>query len=298
MSIRGTTVLYGIIGNPVAHSLSPLFQNAFLQQRRIDAVYLPFPVGERSRLPEALAGLHACGVAGLNVTVPYKEEAARLVDCDADAAAIGAVNTLRRTEQGWQGCNTDWIGIRRVIEALLDDPQDAELLLFGAGGTARAVLQAALRLGIPRIRLCNRTFARARALADGAAGRPTAIRPIAWRQEEVGQACRRAHLIINTTTLGLKGDAGFPFILPPCDTAPPGAAFDAVYSPTGETPFTKAAADGGRRTVDGLPLLIAQGVAAFYYWHDMQLNPQQALEETCRALGRTAPRMRGWEMDS
>ncbi|MDQ6963901.1 MAG: shikimate dehydrogenase [Mariprofundales bacterium] len=296
MEIRGTTTLYGIVGQPVAHSLSPLFQNWFLNQHHIDAAYLPLPVDRSTNIARALTGLHSCGIAGLNVTVPYKELVARVVTCDSDALAIGAVNTVRRTSDGWQGCNTDHIGIQQVVIALLKSTEGCEIVLFGAGGTARAVLHGCNQLGIKRIWLCNRTQQRAEELALHAEREhyQTTITPIQWQQQEVDTACQRAALIINTTTIGLHNRDPFPFTLPPWSGADHGAAIDAVYSDDGSTSFTTMAASHNRRTLDGLPLLIAQGAASFYYWHQLSIDRQQALDYICQKLQRPPSTMNGW----
>jgi len=296
MKIRGTTAIYGIIGQPVAHSLSPLFQNWFLRQHQLDAAYLPLPVDDAVNIPTALAGLHSCGVAGFNVTVPYKEVVAKAVDCDDDALAIGAINTVRRTTHGWQACNTDHIGIQQVLAALLDTTETNEVVLFGAGGTARAVLHGCNQIGIKRIWLCNRTASRADALARHAQAEhyQTIVTPIAWDQHAVNSACQRAAVIINTTTVGLHNRDPFPFDLPTWNGTRSGAAFDAVYQPDGITSFTTAATTKGRHAIDGLPLLIAQGVASFYYWHQLSVDRQQALDYMCQQLQRTPCILNGW----
>jgi len=299
MSIQGSTSIYGIIGQPVAHSLSPLFQNWFLNQHGINAAYLPFPVNDAAQIPVVLEGLHGCGVSGFNVTVPYKETVATQVDCDDDARAIGAINTARRTENGWEATNTDHIGIQHVLTSLLGDHEPGEVLLFGAGGTARAVLHACNQMGMARIWLCNRTASRAETLADEAKKQryATTIAPIAWSQEAVTIACQRSMIVINTTTIGLHDQGAFPFALPPPHGIENGTAFDAVYRPDGCTSFIAAASMNGRYAIDGLPLLIAQGVASFYYWHQLSVNRQRALDYMCHQLHRKPCRMHNWGGD-
>ncbi len=299
MQIRGTTAIYGIIGHPVTHSLSPLFQNWFLERHGIDAAYLPLPVADATHLPTVLAGLHGCGVEGFNVTVPHKERVAALVECDRDARIIGAVNTVRRTAGGWQATNTDHVGIQQVLTALTSSPRQQEVTLFGAGGTARAVLHACDQIGIRRVWLCNRTLARAERLVETAEAHDyqTVVTTIDWDQQAVTRACQRSAIIINTTTIGLHDHAPFPFALPPCAEGDGNAAFDAVYRPDGVTSFTSAAANQGRRAIDGLPLLIAQGVAAFYYWHHLSMNRQQAMDYICHQLKRPPCQMNDWGGD-
>ena len=147
-AISGATRVYGIIGHPVAHSLSPLFQAEFFRQFSIDGVYVPFPV-EPARLEAALDGLAAVGVVGFNVTVPHKEAVYALLGGDADAEAIGAVNTVRRDDAGWAATNTDWLGFAGVLEGLGVDAGKGAALVFGAGGTARAAVHALAKAGTP-----------------------------------------------------------------------------------------------------------------------------------------------------
>ncbi|MDQ6950477.1 MAG: shikimate dehydrogenase [Mariprofundales bacterium] len=296
MQIQASTRIYGIIGHPVAHSLSPLFQNDFLHQHAINGCYVAFPV-EPTALTEALAGLWACGVTGINITVPHKELTLPLVAADDDARAIGAVNTLRRGDCGWQATNTDWIGLRQVIEALAPHQQPRSVLLFGAGGTARAVLHACHALNIPHLSICNRTTSRAEALSKHAKqqGYAMEITVLPWQQSSVDHGCMQSELLINTTTLGLHNGAPFPFSLPATKGEYPGVAIDAVYQPDGITPFVRAATQQKRAAIDGLPMLIAQGAASFYYWHALRPSRQQALASVCNHLHRQPLHMHGWE---
>ena len=191
MKIDGMTTTYGIIGWPVKHSLSPLFQTRFLDQNSINAVYLPFAVPPEL-LSQAVEGLWALGVQGFNVTVPHKERIFQMVEADDDACRIGAVNTVRRGKNGWQATNTDWRGFKAVIEGL-------------------------------------------------------------------------------------------------------GIAIDAVYRPDGKTAFSEATHDAGRLCVDGLPMLIAQGAAAFTWWHGCDIpNCNQTLIQMQTSLGRKITGLPGW----
>lgn len=140
MMINGKTVLYGIIGNPVAHSLSPAMQNAALADRNINGVYLPFP---SPNIEEAVIGIRGLGVQGASVTIPHKERVmAYLDEIDPVAKRIGAVNTImvKDNKQGKRliGLNTDWLGATRALEQKMS-LDGAEVVLLGAGGSARAI---------------------------------------------------------------------------------------------------------------------------------------------------------------
>ncbi len=259
--IHGKTSLYGIIGDPVSHSLSPLFQNYFLEQAKQDAIYTPFHV-----LPDtlnlALLGLHASHIQGLNITVPHKETALALVNADNDARMIGAVNTIKRTENEWLATNTDWQGFAAVLQGVEAD-LSAPVLLFGAGGTAKAVIHALVQQGVQKIYICNRSSQRVEQLIHQTKKSYTIeIIELSWQQEDVSKTCKECNTIINTTSIGLQQNDTFPFTI-----TGKGVAIDAVYKPSGNTAFTLAATAGGYITTDGLPMLIAQGVASFAFWH-------------------------------
>jgi len=263
MKIDGTTTTYGIIGWPVKHSLSPLFQSRFLEQHNINAVYLPFAVAP-DLLAQAMDGLWALGVQGFNVTVPHKEVVFQMVEADADARLIGAVNTVRRGESGWQGTNTDWSGFKAVVDGLQADISGEQVMLFGAGGTSRAVLHALAELNPAQVNICNRNPDRLTALIASAQASYPDLNcvPVLWQQDYVSHACADSRLLINTTSIGLQPGQDFPFSL-----SGQGVAIDAVYRRDGETAFVEAASKAGRLCVDGLPMLIAQGAAAFAWWH-------------------------------
>jgi len=291
MEINGLTKLYGIIGWPVTHSLSPLFQGYFIEDGGINAAYVPFAVAPE-QLGVALDGLRALGIEGFNVTVPHKEEVFRLVDADADARRIGAVNSVRRTASGWQAANTDWRGFSAVVKGLQLELQGQDVLLFGAGGTARAVLHALAILKVGRIFICNRNAQRLAALMKHAGHiyPDLTCLPLAWTADAVAGISRASILLINTTSIGLQDGQLFPFLL-----SGDGAAIDAVYRPDGVTAFCLAARSGGREAVDGLPMLIAQGAASFAWWHDCPLpDCSAALNHIEARLGRAPLYLPGW----
>lgn len=288
MRINGKTSVYGVVGWPVEHSLSPWFQNWFIDAQGLNAVYIPFPVPSAS-IDAALKGLYAAGVAGLNVTVPHKEVVARFVQTDDDAGRIGAVNTLRHTQGGWQATNTDWRGLRLVIEGLGLELSGKHVLMFGAGGTARAFVHALNGLGC-HLTICNRTPERASDMLSHVVSSYPGLQCeiIPWTEDAVSLVCEDAVLLLNATSIGLRESDRFPFVL-----TGEGVAIDAVYRPDGCTPFCQAAAR--RRTLDGLPLLVAQGAASFSWWHDTDIpSLNDTLLEMQRQLGRRALPLPEW----
>jgi len=282
---------YGIIGWPVEHSLSPIFQTRFLESHDINAVYLPFAVAPEL-LTQTMQKLWDSNVQGFNVTVPHKELIVSMLEADTDAKRIGAVNTVRRGAKGWEASNTDWRGFKAVVEGLNVDMQGKRALLFGAGGTSRAVLHALNALKLSKVIICNRNPDRlAKLIAFTEKTYPDlSCEALAWQQDDVSAACQRASLLINTTSIGLKAEQSFPFML-----SGQGIALDAVYRPDGNTAFVTAAALAGRTGVDGLPMLVAQGAASFAWWHDCDApNVAQALQYMQRYLGREIVALPGW----
>lgn len=283
VEVTGKTRVFGIIGDPVSHSLSPLFQSRFAQQHDIDAVYVPLRVAE-GQVETALAGLWASDIQGFNVTVPHKETVAGMVSLDTAAKLIGAVNTVCRGPDGWLGTNTDWQGVRDAMQSLDVDLQGAEVLLIGAGGTARAVLHALARGGAGRVYICNRSPDRLQQLVQHAAGAYAGLElcSVAWRKEDVESTAQACPLVINTTSIGLgEAGGGFPF-----EIDGNGAALDVVYTPDGLTPFVLAARQGGRRVIDGLPMLLAQGAASFDCWHGVRPDVASVMTWLEARLGR------------
>jgi len=258
----------------------------------MDAAYIPFHV-ENSRVSEALKGLWAVGVEGFNVTVPHKEVVLPMLKADAAATCIGAVNTVRRHATGWQGTNTDWQGFRDVLHGMEVDIAGTEALLFGAGGTARAVLHALVVGNVAKVSICNRGEGRLHTFIKHAklTYPKLLIEPTAWNQQAVNAACEKTMLIINTTSIGLGSNAEhFPFQL-----QGKGVAVDAVYAQNGHTAFVCAAEKSGRRAVDGLPMLLAQGIASFYYWHQTKLLHIPAMRWLEARLDREPATLPGWE---
>jgi shikimate dehydrogenase len=258
--ITGRTGLYGVLGHPVGHSRSPEMQNAAFADAGVDAVYVALPVAPDA-LAAAIAGAHALGFSGLNVTVPHKRAAVPLcATVDPAAAAVGAVNTLRRAGSGWDGFNTD----APACLALLEDAgvsAGARALLVGAGGAARAAAWALVRAGAA-LRVASRRAEAGRALADAfVAAAPTgtpAPRAVAWDELEAESVA--ADVVVNGTSVGL---AGHPPALPGVRFRAGQVAVDFVY---GDTAFARDARAAGARLVTGEQLLVRQGALAFTLW--------------------------------
>ena len=271
MTLSGGAALAGVVGWPVEHSLSPRLHGTWLERYGIDGAYVPLAVAPEV-FDTALRALPALGFRGVNVTVPHKEQALALCD-DVEPAArrIGAVNTIVIEEGRLHGSNSDGFGF---LENLRQDAPgwraaDGPAVVLGAGGASRAVVVALLDAGAPEVRLVNRTRARAEALADDISG---AIRCWPWQERDM--SLENATMLVNTTTLGMAGQAPLELSL----AALPSQALvtDIVYKPL-ETPLLALARAKGNRTVDGLGMLLHQARPGFEAWFGQRPEVDAAL---------------------
>lgn len=252
------TRVFALLGDPVEHSLSPIFQNAALRASGLDGVYIALRCSDRA-LPALLRGLAEAGGGG-NVTLPHKGVAAATVEVPTDAVLqTGACNTFWLEDGQLLGDNTDVDGFRIALRSLAGEPAGARVLLLGAGGAARAAAYALLSDGAETVDILNRTPARADALkaALGDDRRLQVLTPSRTTPQT------RYDLIVNATSLGLKLDDPLPYDLE--RGAHEGAVFDLVYAPGG-TAWTRSAAALGLAVADGRDMLLHQGAAAFERW--------------------------------
>ena len=245
----------GVIGWPVAHSKSPLIHRFWLGKLSIDGDYGRFPVAS-DYLGAAIRALPALGLRGVNVTVPHKLAVMAHLDAiDPAAAAIGAVNTVvTGSGGGLTGYNTDIDGILEPLAGIR--LAEAEVVVLGAGGAARAVFAALRARLVERVAVVVRDVVRGRA-ALGAAGVAGDVFP--W-----GTALPPAALLVNATSLGMTGQPPLDVDLSgmPVDTV----VYDLVYAPL-ETPLLAAARARGMPVIDGLSMLIGQAAAAFAHFY-------------------------------
>ncbi len=258
--ISGRTALYGVLGHPVAHSLSPAMHNAAFAALELDAAYVALDVRPEA-LAEAVRGTHALGFQGLNVTVPHKEKALGLCARVAPGAKlVGAVNALKRFPDGWEGHNTDAPAFRDLV-AETGFGTGARALVLGAGGAARAAAWAVLELG-GTARIAARRPEAALAVCHGIAKalhKPGVVaEPAPWA--DAAREAERADLVVNATSLGLAGKPGD---LPALRWRAGQLAADFVY---GETAFTREAVRAGAKLVSGERILVRQGALAFRLW--------------------------------
>ena len=267
--LTGAGRVAGVIGWPVAHSRSPLLHGHWLARYGVDGAYVPLAV-RPDELAGAVRGLRAAGFAGLNVTLPHKQAVGALCDrLDASAERAGAVNTLVFGPDGVVGSNTDGAGFVANLRAHGAEPGAGPALLLGAGGAARAIAAALLDAGA-EVSVCNRTAERAEALARALPG----VRRVAWAER--GAAVRSCALLVNTTQLGMVGQAALEMPLDGVDPAL--AVADIVYAPL-ETGLLAAARARGLATVGGIGMLLHQAVPGFAAWFGMTPTVDQALQD-------------------
>lgn len=257
MTISGATRVAGVVGQPIAHSMSPILHNAWLAAAGLDGVYVPFAVTPEA-FPAFINGLRGGSVAGLNVTLPFKTQALALADEVSDRARRAqAANVLVfRADGGLFADNTDGLGLLAAFAAQAPgfDPAAAPVAILGAGGGARGAAAAFLTAGACDIRILNRTLARAEAIA---ADLGSGVR--AYGLDQADQAFDGVGALINATSAGLSGgDLDVPLAATPATAV----VMDMVYKPL-LTPFLTQAQALGRPTVDGLEMLIGQAIPAF-----------------------------------
>ncbi|MDR3581456.1 MAG: shikimate dehydrogenase [Oryzomonas sp.] len=264
-SLSGSSGVFGIIGHPVRHTLSPVMQNAAMQACGLDGVFVPFDV-QPERLGEAVAGLRALGVRGVNVTIPHKTGVVPYLDgLDESAEAAGAVNTISNEDGRLVGYNTDGGGLlRSLAEDFTFTPENSTVVIIGAGGAARGAVAAICRAGARRIAIANRSKDRATALVTAMEGRyPGTILAVADYGEQLTPILREADLVVNTTSLGMNGEVIAGLELEALDRD--AVVYDMVYAPP-VTPLLQQAQRLGLRHANGLGMLAAQGELAFRIW--------------------------------
>jgi len=263
-----------VIGWPIEQSRSPLIHGHWLKTYGIAGRYdrVAVPAGEAAAFVHALA---ARGLEGCNVTAPHKQAVFEAADWrDPSAEAVGAANTVWRDGAKVCVANTDTYGFMTHLGLSAPgwDTKDAPVAVFGAGGAARAVVHGFLAAGVGRVRVVNRTAARAEELA-----RHFGPKVVAHGWTDVAAAIRDASVVVNTTTLGMVGSG--PLELDLGDLSGDTVAADIVYVPL-ETPFLARARARGLRTVDGLGMLLHQAVPGFERWFGVR--PE--VTDTLRAI--------------
>ncbi|MDD1720583.1 MAG: shikimate dehydrogenase [Euryarchaeota archaeon] len=272
------TTIYGVLGHPIGHTLSPIMHNAAFDHLSLDARYYAFDVDER-HAEAAVHGAQALGFGGLNITIPLKEVVLQYVEADALAQRIGAVNTIDRAGKGW---NTDGVGAIRALEHANVKLRDASVVLLGAGGAAKAIAAQLLLKGA-RVLVVNRTQSRSMLLAQHMTAENLACGCDdieAYGLDEIHHLLGEADVLINATPVGMQGAFADQTLVTSKQMHRGLVVFDIVYNPL-LTPLLKEAHAAGALTIDGVKMLVYQGAASFTIWTGLE-PPVAVMEEAVR----------------
>lgn len=259
-----TTSNFGIIGYPLGHTLSPVFQNAALQHHGIDEVFEAWPT-HPDDLAAKVDSFRADGFLASCVTLPHKQAVIPMIDELADTAvAVGAVNWIINDNGHLTGHNTDSPGFLRALTELGGcDPAGKSSVVFGAGGAARAIVHALKTAGVASMTIANRTLSRADELAADFSSDSFKIDTCGLDDPDLPNIAKSADLLVNASSMGMDGGPA-PDATPVTAEAisPNAVAYDAVYAPT-MTPFLNEVEKSGAQSLRGFTMLLLQGAVGF-----------------------------------
>ncbi|MDZ8222098.1 shikimate dehydrogenase [Nostoc sp. ChiVER01] len=279
--ITGKTKLLGVIGYPVEHSLSPVMHNAALAHLGLDYVYLPFPIAPEN-LEIAIAGFAAIDIVGFSVTIPHKQAIMPLLsEITPIAQAIGAVNTVSRQNNQWVGTNTDIEGFIAPLQTTYkQDWSQKVAVILGNGGAARAVVAGCHQLGFAKIHVVGRNVQRLQEFGNSWNNSPISENLQVHQWEELPKLIPQANLLVNTTPIGMYPKVNeSPLSVEEIANLPKGAiAYDLIYIPK-PTQFLEQAEKQGAIAIDGLEMLVQQGVAALKIWLQQETVPVEVMRQ-------------------
>lgn len=280
--ITGKTKLLGVIGNPIEHSLSPVMHNAAIAKLQLDYVYLPFPI-KAEDLPAAITGFAAIDLIGFSVTIPHKQAIIPLLtEVSPIAKAIGAVNTVWRTETGWSGTNTDVEGFLSPLKSYNQNWHQTTALILGYGGAARAVVAGCAQLNCGKIQVVGRDPQKLKAFQNSWQNSELAVNLSVHHWQELPDLIGESNLLVNTTPVGMYPHVDrSPIDAELMEKLPKNAiAYDLIYTPN-PTKFLQIAKEQGVEAIDGLEMLVQQGAAALQIWLRQQV-PVDVMRQSLR----------------
>ena len=265
--VNGKTKTFMLFGSPVEHSFSPVLQNTVAEAVGVNSVYTAVRV---DNIGDAVKGAYAMGIQGINVTVPYKQEVMKyLCGIDKAAEAIGAVNTLKYTAKGYYGYNTDMLGLRLSLGTRGIRLENKTVVILGAGGAAKAAVALSLSEKAKTTYIINRTVEKAEAIKENALKYFKG--DIICGDYDVLDSIDREIIMINTTSVGM-GEGVWESPLKNTDVFKKTRIFmDIVYNPL-KTKIMAEAESYGIDAINGLDMLIYQGIASFEIWNDMEID--------------------------
>ncbi|QZZ19277.1 shikimate dehydrogenase [Leptothermofonsia sichuanensis E412] len=265
--ITGKTKLLGVIGYPIEHSLSPIMHNAAIAHLGLDYAYLPFPIPP-AKLEPAIAGFDAIGVQGFSITIPHKQAILPLLASVTEIAqAVGAVNTVWHSQQGWSGTNTDVEGFLAPLKSLARDWSQVVAVILGNGGASRAVVAGCHQLGCAEIHVVGRDSEKLEKFLKSWMHSPLNVNLKVHTWSNLAELLPGADLLVNTTPVGMAPhSARSPLSPAEVDLLPSNLiAYDLIYTPN-PTLFLQQAQGKGAIALDGLEMLVQQGAAALRIW--------------------------------
>ncbi len=288
--IDGSTRLVGVVGTPLAHSLSPAMHNAAYEQLGLDWVFVPLEVRDEVGLRRLVAAVRSLDFVGFNVTMPYKRAVLDLCDEVATAAQMaGAVNTVHCADGRLVGYNTDGRGLLESLELEAGfAPADTEVVVLGTGGAAGAAVVALILARAARVTIASRDTARAEALIERMAAHAGEVELAAAAVQGVEDAVASASLVINATPVGMRPGDGSP--LPVAWVQEGQVVYDMVYGSAQPTELVAGARARGAIALDGLGMLVCQGAVAIDIWGGPDM---QAPRDVMRAAAEQALATRG-----
>ena len=273
--------IFGVIGYPIAHSMSPDMHNDSFEHLGIQATYLPFAVRPED-LQDAVKGMKAIGIQGFNVTIPHKTDIMPLLDkIDSLAAEIGAVNTVKLEGGEYVGYNTDGLGfVKGIKEHLQSSLADQKVLIVGAGGAARGIYYSLLQEGARHVDIANRTISKGEQLIDG---KTSDTKSVVLSIAEAERILSEYTLIINTTSIGMHPNVNeSPLSLK--NMRPQVLVSDIIYNPL-QTKLLKEAENKGAFIQNGIPMFVHQGALAFQLWTGKQPDIERMRKIVLTKLG-------------
>ncbi len=281
MNVSGKTAVYGVIGDPIEHTLSPAMQNAAFSAAGVDAVFLAFKV-PAGYAEKAIGGMRALDIRGLNVTMPQKEAVIPFLDeMDETARILDSVNTILNDKGKLRGFSTDGAGAHRALEDAGVRLQGKKLVLLGAGGAAKAIAYT-LAKEVSELTILNRTPAKTDKIAEAISKKfrkKVTVAPL--KPEAVEKSLYSADILINATSVGMHSREP-ESLVKRAWLKPDLTVLDIVYNPV-ETRLAKDAKKAGAKVVSGVEMLLNQGAASFEIWTGKQAQVavmrQAALEQ-------------------
>ena len=271
IDITGKTQMIGLIGNPVEHSVSPQLHNTLCKHFNLDMVYLPFPVLQKD-LVKVIDAFRALNVLGFNVTIPHKSEIVNLIDeISEEALLMGAVNTVKNVDGRLKGFNTDGEGFIGGLNGEGLDVRGMRVIVLGAGGAARAVTVKLAQYGAEQIIILNRSQEKAQTLSNLINDKVKAVSNYNdFSEESLIRHSNNCDMIINTTPAGMWPHISQSPVNNPDIFKNKPIVYDLIYNPI-KTKFLEIAEQASCRTINGLGMLVYQGIYAFEIWNQVSV---------------------------